>query len=284
MALLENLSSALVQVIIDFPKAILIVNRDSQIMFANHAAQSMFSYSAKELEGTSLDKLIPLSLREKHRGHVKDFIEHRQTARVMGQSLRVSGIAKGQREFPLEATIVHLGTVDGQELAMVMLEDISNRFPSQEFIDQYLKGQNIDLLAAFDELPDAVVVLDSDWNYRYTNKAALDRLKQAIGSSRVIGQNIWKLRPKIVGTPFEKMVRASMRDKRERELEDYYPDSGVWYRSRIIPAGSMVILHIIDITSLKQTEASNQRLTKLLDSALDMDWDRSKLRRLDDKD
>jgi PAS domain S-box-containing protein len=97
--------------------AVVIVDADSTIVFANSRAITMFGYSAAELLGKPLDILIPVEHRHHHRAAQAEFNGSPQT-REMGTGLNIHGIRKDGSRVPLD---IHLqpGGSGGLTLASI---------------------------------------------------------------------------------------------------------------------------------------------------------------------
>lgn len=82
------------------PDALLVVDVDGIIRFANDTALRMFGYQAGELAGKPVEDLVPTRLRGVHRGHVHRFLEA-PTNREMGARLvDLSALRADGSEFP----------------------------------------------------------------------------------------------------------------------------------------------------------------------------------------
>jgi len=76
--------------------------------------------------GEPLDLLVPQRFVDAHRGHIAEFAESADVARVMGQRREVLGRGKDGREFPAEASISKLD-LGGELVFTVILRDITER-------------------------------------------------------------------------------------------------------------------------------------------------------------
>ncbi len=130
------------------------------------------------------------------------------------------------------------------------------------------------LLSVLDELDDSLFILSHDWKFLYANATALDRFKAS--GEAILGRNIWTHYTSLDQTPLQLAARKTMADKRQREVEDYYAFTGRWYRSKIIPSKSGVIIHGTDVTEKKQITDMNKSLILTLEQALDMGASRKK--------
>ncbi len=108
--------------------AIITVDVTQRIVLFNQGAAQIFGYPVHEAIGQPLDILIPHSVVEMHRRHMRDFCATAEEARprAMGQHCEVFGRRKDGSEFPAEATIIKL--VDRRQTTYtIMLRDVSDR-------------------------------------------------------------------------------------------------------------------------------------------------------------
>ncbi len=106
-----------------------IVTFDSMqcVVIFNHAAEAMFGYSAAEMLGQSIDRLIPSHLHEAHHGHVARFGEGGKAVQGMGDADRVvRGLRRDGTEFPIEASISRVRRDNGNEYTVIM-RDVTER-------------------------------------------------------------------------------------------------------------------------------------------------------------
>ena len=86
--------------------AIISADERQNIVLFNAAAEKVFGYSAAEVVGTPLGRLIPPRYRRVHEDHVRRFGETGQTTRAMGtQHMNLSAIRADGTEFPIDASI-----------------------------------------------------------------------------------------------------------------------------------------------------------------------------------
>ncbi|MCX7165296.1 MAG: PAS domain S-box protein [Rhodocyclales bacterium] len=106
--------------------AIITIDSERRIVVFNPAAQSMFGYSAEEVRGSPLDRLLPERFRAVHEGNVNAFRQSGITARMKKARMEIVGLRADGSEFPLESTIAQV-TIRGQTLFTAILRDISER-------------------------------------------------------------------------------------------------------------------------------------------------------------
>ena len=128
MALLESAS-----------QAILSIDRNGRIVFANPKTVEMFGYDRQELLGARIEILLPES---KRRAHGRDREEYftRPRVRPMGIGMDLAGRRKNGTEFPVEISLSYVETVEGL-FAIAFVNDISDR---KRLEDRLLQAQKME--------------------------------------------------------------------------------------------------------------------------------------------
>jgi len=105
-----------------------IVNVDEQmiIRYANPSAERLFGYASGELLGRALAELLPERFRESHAEHMQQFATGPQAARLMAERTTVVGISAQGEEIPLEASITKV-TLDRSMIFSACLRDLRVR-------------------------------------------------------------------------------------------------------------------------------------------------------------
>ena len=105
--------------------ALLVVDSDGRVNFANRRASETFGYPLVELEHLSIEQLVPAASRERHRAHRDRYMENPEP-RPMGMGLELFGLRKDGSEFPCEISIAPFPD-HGLGLTLAMVTDISAR-------------------------------------------------------------------------------------------------------------------------------------------------------------
>lgn len=106
--------------------AIISIDGDHRIVLFNRGAELIFGYTAEEILGEHLDRLLPARSRDAHRRHVEAFGSAQVPARRMAERQSIQGVRKNGEEFPAEASILKLATGEERRFT-VMLRDASDR-------------------------------------------------------------------------------------------------------------------------------------------------------------
>jgi len=185
---------------------IITIDHNQRIMLFNPAAERMFGYSAQEMAGQPLERLLPERFREAHARHVRAFAQTGTTARRMGMLGRLSGMRADGQEFPIEASI-SATSIDDEHYLTVILRDVSER----ERTEEELRKSEERFSKAFRSSPLAITISTlAEGRYVDVNDAYLRMMgyerEQVIG--RTIGElNIWAI-PEARASMLEQLTKA----------------------------------------------------------------------------
>lgn len=104
------------------PDAMLVVDANGQILYANQRVTHVFGYQRESIVGRSVDLLLPERMQARHAHHRRNFAEDPR-ARPMGAGLDLLGRRADGSEFPLEISLSPLA--DG--LAAAAIRDVTDR-------------------------------------------------------------------------------------------------------------------------------------------------------------
>ncbi len=127
------------------PNAIIAVDPEGQIVYANPQVVRTFGYALDEVIGQPVEVLLPARVTEQHVRHRTGFIRH-PTARPMGIGLDLAGRRKDGSEFPVEISLSPLDTPDGLRVFATMV-DITARKTAEAQLLQAQKLESIGRLA-----------------------------------------------------------------------------------------------------------------------------------------
>lgn len=114
---------------------IIVVNSNGLIILSNPCIESMLGYETGELEGKTLDVLIPSKTVKTHTSHVFSYF-NRPVNRPMGLGLDLKALKKTGEELHVEISLCHY-TFDGEKLAVAFITDISLKKEKEEELEKY---------------------------------------------------------------------------------------------------------------------------------------------------
>ena len=167
--------------------AIITVDEGQKIVLFNQAAEDMFQWSAQDMLGRPLDRLIPERFRSAHAEHIREFGRSGITTRQMGALGVIMGVRSTGQEFPIEAASSQIG-VAGMRYYTFILRDITVR----KRLEQELAEREALLRAIIETEPECVKVLALDGTVRTMNAAGLAMI-EAASNAEVVGKDICHL-------------------------------------------------------------------------------------------
>ena len=128
--------------------AIVTIDRDSRIQFANAATERIFGYTAQELLGRPLSMLMPPDQRDRHSSGFDRYLATGQR-RIRWQGTALTGLHKDGREVPLEVSFGELVEAGRHEFTGI-LRDISEKRAGEEAMraleEQYRQSQKMEAI------------------------------------------------------------------------------------------------------------------------------------------
>ncbi|MTI21770.1 PAS domain-containing sensor histidine kinase [Fulvivirga sp. RKSG066] len=106
-------------------EGIIVVRKSGIIRMANKAAHQIFGYDASELEGKTIENLIPVSLRDKHVDNRQNYMKQPEPRR-MGAGRDLLAVRKSKEEFPVEISL-NVAELNGEKHVIAYVIDISKR-------------------------------------------------------------------------------------------------------------------------------------------------------------
>lgn len=142
----KNDADKFVAILESAPDAIVIVNKEGNIILVNRQTEEMFGYNRDELIGKKVEVLVPVELKHKHPSHRKEFFEN-HSVRPMGSGLDLQAKRKDGSLFAVEISLSPMDSYEGM-LVSASIRDITER----KISERELKKLNLQFSESNNEL------------------------------------------------------------------------------------------------------------------------------------
>jgi PAS domain S-box-containing protein len=123
---------------------------------------------------------------------------------------------------------------------------------------------------AFEAIPDGVVIIDSQWRFAFANQRALD----LVGRSDILGHNIFDIFPGNNEEPFNSSYRTTMATRQPTHFEAFYgAPMNVWFKVQAKPYDDGIIIFFSDVSERKRAELREQETARRLAQVLEVTSD-----------
>lgn len=176
--------------------AIVMIDTDSRVRFANSAIEAIFGYAPDELVGEPLTKLMPERYRERHRAAVTQFLETRE--RTLDWSyIEFPGLQKNDEEIDLSISFAEFKQ-DGEQLFEGIIRDDTERKNRERELEQYR--------TIADTIRDGICVLTRNSEIVMVNKGFVELT--AYSRDELIGSHASLVRPAALNERFVEIQNA----------------------------------------------------------------------------
>ncbi|HKP88830.1 MAG TPA: PAS domain S-box protein [Thermoleophilaceae bacterium] len=218
----------------------------------NKGAVAMFGWTAEEAIGRAVYELLPQDYSDEQQG--AELRELTQTGRWRGEGV---WRAKDGSPVAAEGLTVAVPDGDGDDTSgyICIMRDIAER----KRAEQALRESQRRTETILERVTDAFYALDRDWRLAYVNEQTVEFAAQLSGREltrdEVLGQTLWTLLPRTVGTPLEDNYRRAMREQEPVAFEYEYPGSEPCFEVHAYPSEEGLSVYFQEITERKRVEA-----------------------------
>jgi diguanylate cyclase (GGDEF)-like protein/PAS domain S-box-containing protein len=145
--------------------AIITIDEESRILFANAGAEKIFGYTTEEIIGQPLDIFIPERFRRAHKGGMARFIKTGKK-RISWKSVELPGLHRDGYEISLELSFAEYSK-EGRRYFTSIIRDITERKQTEEA----LKRSEESYRDLFENANDLIYTHDLQGNFTSLNRA-----------------------------------------------------------------------------------------------------------------
>jgi PAS domain S-box-containing protein len=168
-------------------EGIIVIDGAGLIQAFNPAAERLFGYSAQEVLGQNVRRLMPPPDSEQHDKYIAEYLQTRKP-KIIGIGRRVRGLRKDGTTFPLHLSVGEM-SIDGKPAFTGILHDLTAR----EQVEIELRRSEERLRSIVESAVDGIIVIDDKGIIQAFNPAAVRLFGYT--PAEAIGQNVSLLMP-----------------------------------------------------------------------------------------
>jgi PAS domain S-box-containing protein len=240
--------------------AIITIDEQSVIQFANRAAEKIFGYAVEEMRGRELTMLIPDYARMSHQASLEQSV---RTGHLAWEMVEQSGLHKDGRVIPLEISFAEFMN-GGRRCFTGIMRDITERKRAQEILEESEERYR----EVVESQTDLVCRYRADTTLTFVNEAYCRFFQKR--REELIGSKFLELLPRTAWDTVLKDIASLNKEHRTQthEHEVILPDGSIgwqqWINHPIVePDGSVVEYQAVgrDIIDRKRAEEARRHLT-----------------------
>jgi PAS domain S-box-containing protein len=243
LAASEEVRSDITHLIDIFTDGIMFLDREWRITYANESARKISRIKPEDINGPSHWELYPATV-----GTLQEQIYRR--------SMRERISLNHEFYYPPFDVWISLRTFPISAGIAVHFRDISRLKRAEATRDE--SARQLDQV--FEATTDAVVVLDTDYNFKFLNRRAQELLSPC---GDLLDRNLWTSFPGVSydDSPYVRVYRRAMEERLVGRFEAYYPEPlNVWLTVEARPSDDEgIIIFFRDITAQRNAAEELRR-------------------------
>lgn len=186
-------------------EGVILVDKSQTIIATNSSTDTIFGYENGELEGQTLEILIPKDYHGTHEGHFKGYVKN-TTKRQMAVGRDLYGLKKSGETFPVEVGLNPL-TIYGNTYVLALVKDITERKKSEQELSHWA---NI-----FNESLNEIYIFDCEtYNFINVNRGAQKNIGYDLTELKLLTP--LHIKPNFTKEKFEEKVKPLVEGLEEK--------------------------------------------------------------------
>lgn len=232
---------------------------DLKLRTWNKGAEALYGYTKEEAIGQDPNKLLQSIVKP---GFLEEALQQLSANNYWTGELNCK--TKSGREIVVRSSTTTITDENGTITGYVSVNmDITEQKKFQQRLRQFnvelaeqVKRKTQELTVMLERITDAFVSLDKNFVCTYANRKAGMLMQRE--PSTVIGRNLRRVFPGIVGTETDKAFLEAMQTQEQVITTGYYEPLDIWYELYIYPSTDGWSIFIRNVTDKKKTEQKLQ--------------------------
>jgi PAS domain S-box-containing protein len=244
----------------DATDTIISIDVGYQIVSWNKAAELLYGYTAREVQGRHIRDVVKTRSSDARReliirqlqeyGHWKGEVTHHNKNGLPVYIL-----------LSISETRDKGGKIDGYVLVG---RDIAIRKKQEEFLrkfnehlEELVRKKTAELVVVFERVSDGFMAFDKNGIITYVNKKAAELNRRE--AEELIGKNFWRLFPTAIGNEFGENFHRAIDIQQNLHFEMFSPSLELWIECFMYPSEDGLSLFFRDISGKRQAEETITR-------------------------
>ncbi len=235
--------------------AILTIDTESRIRFANAAVEEHFGYPPDELRDEQLTTIIPERHREDHLAAIDQYVETGERS-LNWSGVEFSGVHRDGTEIPLSISFSEFEQ-DGERRFVGIMRDISEHREHERERERIIE-----------RVTDAIVEVDADWTFSLVNEQA--ETLYGMSEEYLLGRAFWDIFEDAKDTRFEEEYRRVMETREPTSFVEYFSQLDGWFDIEAYPKqDGGIAFYFIEVTEQRERQRELEVERRFISEALD---------------
>ena len=199
--------------------AMVAIGADGLITLFNPAAETMFGWTAAEMIGQPLDRLMPQAYRDRHKEYVRGYFATGSPNAAVGSTVELPAVRRNGEDFTVELSLSATER-EGRPMVLAVMRDITQR----KRVEEALRQSEGRLRTLIESLPQKIFYKDRDAVYVWCNDNYARDL--GISAGEICGKTDYDFHPVELAEKYRADDRRVMDSAVTEDMEERYIQDG----------------------------------------------------------